>query len=96
MGAARVTRSILIAAGLLAGATAQAACKISNQTKYSFTVTSGNTSNQRVGGNTSTSIASGKILAKSDDGKKTFGGSCKDGDSLVVKEEDGVVYLISK
>lgn len=74
---------------------AAASCRIRNETKYSFTVQSGNTSNQRVGGNTTTSIASGKILAKSSEGK-SFGGSCKDGDSLVVKEERGVVFLEHK
>lgn len=74
---------------------AAASCRIRNETKYAFTVESGNTSNQRVGSNTTTSIASGKILAKGDQGK-SFGGHCKDGDSLVVKEERGVVFLMHK
>ena len=74
---------------------AWASCRIRNETKYSFTVESGNTSNQRVGANTTTSIAAGKIIAKGDQGK-SFGGSCKDGDELVVKEEKGVVIMTLK
>ena len=77
-------------------AVAEARCRISNRTKYSFTVKSGNTSNQRVGANTTTSIASGKIIGKSDKSGKSFGGSCKDGDTLELKEESGVVVLIHK
>lgn len=90
-------RFALLAAALVAAgaATAHASCRIRNETKYSFTVESGNTSNQRVGANTTTSIAAGKIIAKSAEGK-TFGGSCKDGDELVVKEEKGVPVLSHK
>jgi hypothetical protein len=43
-----------------------------------------------VGANTSTTIAPGKIIAKGDQGK-SFGGTCKAGDKLVVTEERGVV-----
>lgn len=78
-----------------ASSAAFARCHISNETKYSFTVESGNTSNQSVGSNTTTTIDDGKIKAKSKDGK-SFGGSCKDGDALVVKEEDGVVIMSLK
>ena len=41
---------------LLHGTAALATCRVSNETKYSFTVESGNTSNQRVGAHTTTSI----------------------------------------
>jgi putative salt-induced outer membrane protein YdiY len=74
---------------------ADASCRIRNDTKYSFTVESGNTSNQSLGARTTMSIAAGKILAKSKDGK-SFGGSCKDGDVLEVTEEGGVVVLSHK
>ena len=72
-----------------------AACRISNQTSYSFVVTSGNTSNQSLGPHTTTTITSGKILGKSKEGK-TIGGTCKDGDDLVVKEEQGVPLILPK
>jgi len=74
---------------------ALASCRVNNQTKYSFTVESGNTSNQSVGSNTSTTIAAGKIIGKSADGK-SVSGSCKDGDELVIKEEKGVAILMPK
>lgn len=88
----------LAAFALLAStaAAAEARCRISNRTKYSFTVKSGNVSNQRIGANTTTSIASGKIIGKDDKSGKSFGGSCKDGDTLELKEESGVVVLIHK
>ena len=81
--------------GTAVGATAEASCRIDNQTKYTFTITSGNVSNQRVGAHTTTTIAAGKIVGKSDDGKG-IGGSCKDGDALVVKDEGGVPILMPK
>lgn len=74
---------------------AYASCRIFNDTKYSFKVESGNTSNQSVGAHTHTSIAAGKIIAKGDQGK-SFGGFCRDGDELVVKEEKGVVIMMPK
>jgi len=74
---------------------AYATCRVSNETNLSFTVESGNTSNQRLGGHTTMSIASGKILGKSDDGK-TIGGFCKDGDELVIKEEKGIPFIAPK
>jgi hypothetical protein len=67
-------------------------CDIFNDTSASFIVESGGTSNQRVGSHTRTSIESGKIIAKSDDGKGV-GGSCNDGDKIkIVLEND--VYII--
>ncbi len=74
---------------------ASASCRVANETKYSFTVESGNTSNQSVGSHTTTSIAAGKILGKSKEGK-TVSGFCKDGDNLVIKEEKGVPILMPK
>ncbi|HEY8923573.1 MAG TPA: hypothetical protein VIU64_04270 [Polyangia bacterium] len=80
----------------LAGAgVARASCRISNETGYSFTVSSGNTSNQSVGAHTTTTIAPGTIVGKSKEGK-TFGGSCKDGDNLILKEDKGVPILMPK
>jgi hypothetical protein len=84
-----------VVAAVTAALPAAARCNIKNETKYSFTVESGNVSNQRVGANTSTTIAPGKIIAKGDQGK-SFGGSCKAGDSLLVKEERGVIVLLFK
>lgn len=86
---------IAAAAILLTAGAAHATCRIHNQTKYSFRVESGNVSNQSLGANTITSIAPGKIIAKSNDGK-SFGGSCTTGDQLVVKEEKGVVVMMHK
>ena len=68
---------------------AYASCRIKNETKWSFTIESGNVSNQRVGSNTTTSIAAGKVKAKSDSGK-TFSATCRDGETLVVKDERGI------
>ena len=84
---------LAIAAPALA---ARASCSIHNDTGYSFTVESGNTSNQRVGSHTQTTIAPGKVIAKSDDGKASFGGMCADGQSVEVKEEHGVVMMVPK
>jgi hypothetical protein len=74
-------------------APALASCSIHNETNYSFTVESGNTSNQSVGAHTSTTIAPGKVIAKSKEGK-SFGGMCKDGDRVKVVEKDGVVMMV--
>ena len=76
--------------------TAWAGCRISNQTKWDFTVESGNTSNQRVGPNTTTSIAAGKIKGVDKKAGKTISGSCKDGDRLEVKDERGIPVLLVK
>ena len=92
----RILISLAVSTTLFGAAAAQASCRIHNETSYSFTVESGNTSNQRVGGHTSTTIAPGKVIAKSDDGKASFGGMCKDGDEVVVKEEGGVVLMQPK
>ncbi len=89
---ARASALVLLAAVLLLPAAASASCRIRNETKWSFTVESGNVSNQSVGSNTTTSIASGKIKGKSKDGK-TISGSCKDGDELVIKDDGGIPVL---
>ncbi len=68
-------------------------CDIFNSTSTSFTIESGNVSNQRVGGNTHTSISSGKIIAKADNGKGV-GGSCGDGDKIKIVEEKGVYIIV--
>jgi hypothetical protein len=87
--------SILLASTTFVGAAA-ASCRIHNDTGYDFKVESGNTSNQSVGAHTTTSIAPGKILAKDEKTGKSFGGSCKEGDSLEVTEENGVVIMQNK
>jgi hypothetical protein len=81
---------VLFSLGL--ATTAWASCDIFNDTGHDFTVESGNTSNQSVGAHTHTTIAGGKVIAKSKDGK-SFGGMCKDGDHAVVTEKDGVVVM---
>ncbi len=83
----------VFAAGFSIAQTASASCHIRNETKYSFNVDSGNSSGQNVGAHTSGSIAHGKIVAKSRDGK-SFGGFCKEGDKVKVVEESGAVMLI--
>ncbi len=90
-----VLASSLFAALCLSTSLAAAGCSIHNDTKYSFTVSSGNTSNQSVGSHTQTSIAAGKIIGKSKEGK-TISGFCKDGDRLEIKEEQGVPILLHK
>jgi hypothetical protein len=87
----------LLVAGVLAvcGARAVASCRVTNNTKYAFTVASGNTSNQRVGAHTTTTIAAGKIQGKSDDGR-TISGACKDGGELVIEEKNGVPLLMPR
>ena len=80
---------------LLAPRLAAASCGIHNDTNYSFTVESGNTSNQSVGSHTQTSIAAGKIVGRSKEGK-TVGGFCKDGDQLEIKDDHGVPVLMPK
>lgn len=80
------------AATLLIAPRAFASCSIHNETKYSFTVESGNTSNQSVGSHTQTTIAPGRVIGKSKEGK-SFGGSCRDGEKVRVIEKDGVVIM---
>ena len=67
-------------------------CRIKNETKHSFTVESGNVSNQRIGAHTSTTIASGTIIGKASGA--TVSGSCRDGDNLKIVEERGVPILV--
>jgi hypothetical protein len=85
----------LALACLLPGAYALASCSVHNDTNWSFTVTSGNTSNQMVGSHSQTSIAAGKIVGKSKEGK-TVGGFCKDGDKLEISDDHGVPVLMPK
>ena len=64
---------------------AWARCSIFNDTAWDFTIESGNTSNQRVGPRTHTSIAPGKIR-----------GTSKDGDRLEIKDDRGVPVLVTR
>ncbi len=80
------------AAALFASHSALASCSIHNETNYSFTVESGNTSNQSVGAHTQTTISPGRVIGKSREGK-SFGGSCRDGEKVRVIEKDGVVIM---
>jgi hypothetical protein len=75
---------------------AYAGCRIHNDTKWAFKVESGNTSNQSVGAHTTTSIAAGKIKGVDAKSGKTISGSCKDGDSLVIKDDKGIPVLSLK
>jgi len=88
---------VVVVTGLLAvcGSRAAASCRVTNDTKYAFTVASGNTSNQRVGAHTTTTIAAGKIQGKSDEGR-TISGVCKDGGDLVIQEKNGVPLLMPR
>ena len=88
-------RFLLAAAVALSAAPAFARCNIHNDSGESFTITSGNVSNQRIGSHTTSSIAAGTIAAKADSGK-SVGGSCKDGDSVEIKEQGGVLVLTVK
>jgi hypothetical protein len=74
---------------------AAASCRIANETKYAFTVDSGNTASQRIGANAITTVAAGKIQGKSPEGK-TISGSCRDGADMVIKEKNGVPLLQSR
>jgi hypothetical protein len=93
-------KTILLAAVLATSfaslGVAHANCRIHNDTKWSFTIESGNTSNQRVGAHTTTSIADGRIAGKSDTGNVTISGSCKNGETVEVKEDRGVPVLTVK
>jgi hypothetical protein len=90
------TRIALVALALTAYALpASASCRIHNDTSISFTVESGNTSNQSVGSHTETSIAAGRIIGKSKEGK-TISGSCKDNDRLEIIDDHGVPVLTVK
>lgn len=80
----------------IASHAAWAGCRIHNDTKWSFKVESGNTSNQSVGSHTTTTIAAGKIKGVDAKAGKTISGSCKDGDSLQVKDEGGIPVLTVK
>jgi hypothetical protein len=80
---------------LALAAPAHATCSIHNDTSWAFTVESGNVSNQSVGSHTQTSIAPGRIIGKSKEGK-TVSGSCKDGDRLEIADDHGVPVLTVK
>jgi len=87
---------ICAVSGLLAvcGSRAAASCRVNNETGYTFTVASGNASNQRVRAHATSAIEAGKIQGKSEEGK-TISGSCKDGGELVIREKNGVPLLQS-
>jgi hypothetical protein len=86
---------LALASVLGTAANASASCRIHNDTSYSFTVESGNTSNQSVGSHTTTSIAAGRIVGRSKDGK-SISGSCKDNDQLEVTDDHGVPVMVVK
>jgi len=87
--------SVFFATCLFESGAAWASCSIHNDTGWSFVVTSGNTSNQSVGAHTQTSIADGKIIGKSKEGK-TISGFCKNGDKLEITNDHGVPVLAPK
>ena len=84
-----------VVSGFLAAGAGRAAasCRVSNETGYSFTVASGNVSNQKVRAHATTAIEAGKIQGKSEEGK-TISGQCKDGGELVIQEKNGVPLLL--
>lgn len=75
---------------------AWAGCRIHNDTQWDFTIESGNTSNQRVGPHTTTSIAEGKIKGVDAKAGKSISGTCKNGDEIEVKDDHGVPVLTVK
>ena len=85
---------VLVSLAAIEGS-ALATCRITNRTGVSFKVESGNTSGQSVDGHSVTSIASGRIVGKSNDGK-TISGHCSDRDELVIEEKDGVPIMEPK
>ena len=93
----RLVVIICAASGLLVAgeSAAAAACRVTNETGYTFTVSSGNAANQRVRAHATAAIEAGKIQGKSDEGK-TISGSCRDGGELVILEKNGVPLLQSK
>jgi hypothetical protein len=93
----RISIVVWVVSGLLAGVASRAAasCRVSNETGYTFTVSSGNVSNQRVRAHATAAIEAGKIQGKSDEGK-TISGSCRDGGEMVIQEKNGVPLLLPK
>ncbi|MEM6957045.1 MAG: hypothetical protein AAF411_08050 [Myxococcota bacterium] len=90
---ARLAAALLTLVGATAfSSVAEARCRIRNTTSHSFTLSSGNTSNQRVGANTSTSIDDGEITGRSDDGTNV-GGYCADGQTVVIRERNGSIVI---
>jgi hypothetical protein len=89
--------SAAVATGLFLAGTpgVLASCRITNQTGYDFVIASGNVGDQRVKAHGITTIAPGKVLGKTDEGR-TISGVCKDGGDLVIKEQDGVPRLMPK
>ncbi len=85
----------LAALTTFAASPAFARCSIRNDTGESFTIQSGNVSNQRVGAHTTTSIEHGTIVAKADSGK-SVGGACANGQSVEIKLSGGVLVLTVK
>jgi hypothetical protein len=83
-------------ATITSAAVASANCRIHNDTGWDFKVESGNTFNQSVSAHSTTSIAAGKIIGKDEKSGKTISGSCKDGDSLEIKDDHGVPVLSVK
>lgn len=86
---------LLLTASALAASPALARCNIHNDTGDSFTIESGNVSNQRIGAHTTTTINAGSIKAKSDAGP-LLTGTCKDGQSVEIKTQGGAPVLTVK
>jgi hypothetical protein len=92
-----IVAALVFATTTLAAAPAVwAGCRISNETKWSFKIESGNTSNQSVGSHTTTTIASGKIKGVDEKSGKSVSGQCKDGDTLKIIDDKGVPVLVLK
>lgn len=93
----RLAVIVWVVSGFLTAAAspASASCRVTNETGFTFTVASGNVSNQRIRGHSTTTIEAGKIQGRSDEGK-TISGSCKDGADLVIQEKNGVPLLLPK
>jgi len=91
-----ILAAVAFASTLTVAHAAWAGCRISNTTKWDFKVESGNTSNQSVGPNTTTTIAAGKIKGVDKKSGKSISGSCKEGDKLEIKDDGGIPVLLVK
>jgi hypothetical protein len=86
----------IVAVASLISVEASASCRIHNDTKWAFTVESGNTSNQSVGAHTTTSIAAGTIKGIDKKAGKSVSGSCKDGDEIEIKDDHDIPVITKK
>lgn len=86
-------RALFVLGVLLLSASAEARCRITNDTSHNFTVASGETWGQYLGAYSTTTIDGGDMSGQSDDGRE-FSGLCRDGDAVTVKEIQGRIRVM--